>query len=42
MCIDSKILKVTRLGEILESLHILKSQPKLNDSNSSFPLNIVH
>ena len=26
---------------ILESLHIFKSKPKLNDSNSSFPLNIV-
>ena len=27
---------------ILESLHIFKSKPKLNDSDSSFPLNIVH
>ena len=27
---------------ILESLRIFKSKPKLNDSNSSFPLNIVH
>ena len=26
---------------ILESLHIFKSKPKLNDNNSSFPLNIV-
>ena len=26
---------------ILESLHIFKSKPKLNDSNSSFSLNIV-
>ena len=26
---------------ILESLRIFKSKPKLNDSNSSFPLNIV-
>ena len=26
----------------LESLHIFKSKPKLNDSDRSFPLNIVH
>ena len=26
---------------ILESFHIFKSKPKLNDSNNSFPLNFV-